>query len=736
MANTNSPSIGKSTPVLITHVEFEKGYCIGYGQFCDADIVEALSEQVLQSATAGVPIQSCLVGDVVLALYRDDENWYRAKIVSVNPDNLSLSVFFIDYGNSEEIYVSDARVAPNELKQLPSLAKKCVFEDVNPSCDGIWSDSDKEKLQDDLINKEFTAEITDITNRDLLVVALHTDSEQYQFGKKSTSNSETSLTAVNLSVGESYQSYIAYVESANKFWIQLKQFELNLEKLMQEVSNFVESEARPLPQAKRGTCCIAKFSDDDVPYRSKVLGMTGDKCLVQFVDYGNSESKSLSDLMILPEQFCQLPIQGFKCCYKRSKLKSNALDEKVQELTSEENGIVVKVVSKSGDEYTVEIDKIEEISITESSEARAFTSLQMDLNKDFDVCISHVYHPGRFYVQIIENATIIDSLMEKISNEFNSNPNLSSLSNGMVGIAKLSDGACYRSVIRSMQKDSAFVLAIDFGFEEWVTGSQVREISSRCMQIPAQALECTVDSTKTEEKYWSTKEINILSVFESKEPLIAKITAKRGSIFQLDLHDTTDPELDRYINAELLGIGKNSDSKVIPNAASNQTTKITKELISIPPPEVIVGEKKLVCVTAIMSSNQFYVQMTNHINEIAELQKQLHVTYENYNVSEGCIRNIRTGDICCTRYVDGGWYRALVTSVEQGQIIVSFVDFGDSTSCNLTDLKELQKKYAILPQQCIIGKISNLNAGLTKETAETVLTNQVIEVQIGEQKGN
>jgi hypothetical protein len=65
---------------------------IGYGQLCDADIVEALSEQVLQSATAGVPIQSCLVGDVVLALYRDDENWYRAKIVSVNPDCSSFQI--------------------------------------------------------------------------------------------------------------------------------------------------------------------------------------------------------------------------------------------------------------------------------------------------------------------------------------------------------------------------------------------------------------------------------------------------------------------------------------------------------------------------------------------------------------------------------------------------------------------------------------------------------------------
>jgi hypothetical protein len=61
MANTNSPSIGKRTPVLITHVEFEKGYCIGYGQLCDADIVEALSEQVLQSATAGA--NSCFQWD-------------------------------------------------------------------------------------------------------------------------------------------------------------------------------------------------------------------------------------------------------------------------------------------------------------------------------------------------------------------------------------------------------------------------------------------------------------------------------------------------------------------------------------------------------------------------------------------------------------------------------------------------------------------------------------------------
>ncbi|CAG2207463.1 TDRD1_4_6_7 [Mytilus edulis] len=53
--------------------------------------------------------------DIVLALYRKDENWYRAKVLSTN-DNLSL--VFIDYGNSEVVDISDARLAPTELNNI------------------------------------------------------------------------------------------------------------------------------------------------------------------------------------------------------------------------------------------------------------------------------------------------------------------------------------------------------------------------------------------------------------------------------------------------------------------------------------------------------------------------------------------------------------------------------------------------------------------------------------------
>ncbi|XP_052057954.1 uncharacterized protein LOC127698468 isoform X6 [Mytilus californianus] len=724
MASVNL-SIGKLVPVLITHVEFQTGCCIGYGQFCDAEVVDSLSEQVTQAATASRPINACVINDIVLALYREDENWYRAKVSSTN-DN-SVSVLFIDYGNSEVVDISDARLAPTELKQYSSLAVKCVLEDINPTDGNTWSNVDKEKVQEDLLNKEFTAEVTDIVSSGY-VIALNTESGQYQFGSKENGKTGTNLATMNLTPGESYKAYIAYVDSANKFWIQLKQFEVNLENLMQDISDYAEAEAQPLPQAKRGTCCIAKFSEDAVPYRSKVLGITSDKCLVQFVDYGNSESKSLVDLMVIPEKFCQLPVQGFKCCYKRSKLKSNTLDEKVQELTSDEDGVILTVISKSSDEYKVEIDKIEKLSDTESIEVQAFEPLPIDLNKDFDICISHVYHPGRFYVQIIENAPIIDSLMDKISQEFVSSHILSSLIVGAPCIAKLSDGACYRSVIKSAQNENVFVLAVDFGFEEWVSNSQLREISTRNLQIPSQALECTVDSTKTEEKYWSAKEIRLLSEFESKEPLIAKVTAKRGAILQLDLHDTKDPELDRYINAELLGVGKDSNESLIQNSKMTPTHVKKKEQILIPGPQVTVGQKVLVCVTAVKSTNQFFAQMTKCASEIGDLQQKLHTNYENYSMSEGVMKSIGVGDVCCTKYVDGGWYRGIVTGLEQGKIEVSFADFGDSTTSNLNNLKELLPIFAVMPQQCILCQLSGLNTGLTKEIVESVLMNQVVEV--------
>lgn len=48
-----------------------------------------------------------------------------------------------------------------------------------------------------------------------------------------------------------------------------------------------------------GGYCIVYYSDDMVLYRFQILISILDKCLVQFIDYGNLEFKLLGDLMKL-----------------------------------------------------------------------------------------------------------------------------------------------------------------------------------------------------------------------------------------------------------------------------------------------------------------------------------------------------------------------------------------------------------------------------------------------------
>ena len=51
-----------------------------------------------------------------------------------------------------------------------------------------------------------------------------------------------------------------------------------------------------------GQLCGSKFSEDDVMYRAKIVSVKNDMVEVIYIDYGNSELRSFSDLFELPEE--------------------------------------------------------------------------------------------------------------------------------------------------------------------------------------------------------------------------------------------------------------------------------------------------------------------------------------------------------------------------------------------------------------------------------------------------
>lgn len=66
------------------------------------------------------------VGAPCCARFPDDENWYRARVRSIK--DKKVIVAYVDYGNEQEIDISDLRTITPDLLKLPAQAMKCALK--------------------------------------------------------------------------------------------------------------------------------------------------------------------------------------------------------------------------------------------------------------------------------------------------------------------------------------------------------------------------------------------------------------------------------------------------------------------------------------------------------------------------------------------------------------------------------------------------------------------------------
>ncbi|KAM3869674.1 tudor domain-containing 6-like [Diretmus argenteus] len=89
-------------------------------------------------------------GSPCIALYADDELWYRAQVISKNGD--VLSILFVDYGDRAQVNVRDVREMPPELIETPPQAFLCELEGFDAS-HGSWDDGAVDALSDLIADK-------------------------------------------------------------------------------------------------------------------------------------------------------------------------------------------------------------------------------------------------------------------------------------------------------------------------------------------------------------------------------------------------------------------------------------------------------------------------------------------------------------------------------------------------------------------------------------------------------
>ena len=101
-----------------------------------AGVLGKIEETLMQACPASAPLSAdqLVVGQDVASLFPDDGQFYRARITSISNDKTSAEVFYVDYGNSCSVQLSDAiRPLPDSLFQYEAVCHRVVLSGLDPS---------------------------------------------------------------------------------------------------------------------------------------------------------------------------------------------------------------------------------------------------------------------------------------------------------------------------------------------------------------------------------------------------------------------------------------------------------------------------------------------------------------------------------------------------------------------------------------------------------------------------
>lgn len=115
----------------------------------------------------------------------------------------------------------------------------------------------------------------------------------------------------NIMEVKKWEAYISYFVSLKNFFIQNKEDELIIHEITTSLQRLKEDELSILDCVKLGDLVAAKYEDDGLWYRAKILNINGNVFTVQFIDYGNSGISS--NIKKLPKELSGYHSLAYNC---------------------------------------------------------------------------------------------------------------------------------------------------------------------------------------------------------------------------------------------------------------------------------------------------------------------------------------------------------------------------------------------------------------------------------------
>ena len=599
-------------------------------------------------------------GKAVVSGYSEDNCLYRAKVLTP-PKGGSVEVQFVDYGNSEKVSVDNLKTLPTELLELPSQAIPCMLpQEV---------DKFKENIE---AHESVKIKVTNVDGEKTTVDVFTTDGKIIYKMKPSP-------------IGKKMEVYFSHVLSPYEFYCQ-STTTTTLDTINTLLADFTNPSPLERQEMQLGQMCLGVYSLDSSLYRSIIIQIIDpkSKVLVQFMDYGNSEVIHPSKIHQMPSNISSFPTQAYKCAVVHPTYKIT--EDKVSQFVNEMNGkdkVVIDVKEAALNQYLlVEIldtsGKPIPLPFAVPTSASIADPPIYPPGAGFKCGISHFVNPSQFYCQNVSITNTLEQLMNNIDNDIKNNllAKLRSYGVGTQCIAQYSgDSGWYRGVILNQVDAHTYqMLYIDYGNSEAVSNKNIYSPKPDYLAIPPCAFQCSMivdrpidgwdEAIMTE---FSNKITNISVVIQ-----IVEITADTKYKVRL---------LDEFGIEEI----------ALPEIKPTPVTQVIYKYDPIPVPESPTN----VYISSINSVHLFYVQESNCEENLAALMEKINQVCNSGTCSTA--DNWFVGMICFAKFSDGVWYRSQIEQVTEDQVMVNYIDYGNSQFVSKTDILSINKDLVQMP---------------------------------------
>lgn len=625
-------------------------------------------------------------GTLCFAKYTDG-HWYRGQIRATKP---AILVHFVDYGDTLEVDRSDLFPVPreaNNIMSVPVQAVMCGLSDVPPN---VPSE----------VNSWFEMKATDSKFR-ALVVAREPDGKllvELYHGK----------TQVNSKIK--------------------KMFQIEMHGVEQVVYRHETTEAKRKSVQKPPRAVPTQSAErDDNTQNNQKNGFSVPKPIRQAREETRPSNTNMQPAPKASRHNCEngqkvkaAPLQLYRPPRQREScgdMPSNTGNDSEPAsacVKPNKDDLPTDTQLKSN---TPGAEPQKEIHVEKLPKLQDLPSKGITSGMEADVYVSHCNSPLSFYVQLVREEDEIFSIVEKL------NDPQSAVQTGATGIVHpgdlvqamfADDSSWYRAVVKEIHDNAmALVEFVDFGNTAMTPISKMSRLHKSFLQLPRYSTHCMLSGAAalgTEE----TLDPQVLAAIgDGGEKFKCQFIRLSGSVWEVSLEDSSGKVVCNASSQRSTSASEISEKlDEVDEKPAQNSEKPPQNLSSLPCHGLSMQpEQRLqIYITTVNDAHSFWCHSadTKELDNIASRVSEVVNAAAHKRIDPEALL---PGSPCVVLFSDDQlWYRAEVISKDGDELSVLFMDYGNKSRVNVTDVREMSSDLVIIPPQAFLCELEGFDS--------------------------